>query len=311
MRAYYNEFDKNAAAWLRELIKEGLITDGEVDERSIEDVLPADLAGFDRCHFFAGIGVWDHALNLAGFDGQVWTGSCPCQPFSTAGKREGTADERHLWPAFFHLVSQCRPDALFGEQVASTDGLAWLDIVQSDMEGIGYTIGAADLPVAGFGAPHRRQRLFFVADSKGGNRRLPILERGSRQARSQSQRRGKARIVAHTASGNTGTEGIQRSGEQRLQQEGYRASNLGNAEGAEQPRAEHQEGRAMGPSTTNGFWRNAEWIYCRDGKYRPTKSGIFPLANGITGRVALLRGAGNAISPWPAKAFIESYLESR
>jgi DNA (cytosine-5)-methyltransferase 1 len=118
MKAYYNEHDKNAAAWIRELIKEGVITDGEVDERSIEDVLPADLAGFDRCHFFAGIGVWDYALNLAGWgDRPVWTGSCPCQPFSAAGKGEGFADERHLWPAWFHLIEICRPDALFGEQV--------------------------------------------------------------------------------------------------------------------------------------------------------------------------------------------------
>jgi DNA (cytosine-5)-methyltransferase 1 len=106
MKAYYNENDANAAAWLRELIKEGVITDGEVDERSIEDVIPADLVGFDRCHFFAGIGVWDYALTQAGWpdDRRVWTGSCPCQPFSAAGKGEGFVDERHLWPAWFHLI---------------------------------------------------------------------------------------------------------------------------------------------------------------------------------------------------------------
>jgi len=56
MTAYYNEFDPKAAEWLRELIRAGLIAPGEVDERSIEDVTPADLAGFRQCHFFAGIG---------------------------------------------------------------------------------------------------------------------------------------------------------------------------------------------------------------------------------------------------------------
>jgi DNA (cytosine-5)-methyltransferase 1 len=66
MTAYYNEHDPFAAAWLRELIADGLIAPGEVDERSIEDVRPDELAGFVQCHFFAGIGVWSLALRQAG-----------------------------------------------------------------------------------------------------------------------------------------------------------------------------------------------------------------------------------------------------
>ncbi len=162
---YYNEFDPKAAAWLRELIAQGLIPPGFVDERSIEDVKPNELTGYTQCHFFAGIGGWSLALQLAGWptDCQVWTGSCPCQPFSAAGKGAGFADERHLWPAFFHLIEQCRPAAVFGEQVASRDGLNWLDLVCADLEGAAYAIGAADLCAAGVGAPHIRQRLYWVA----------------------------------------------------------------------------------------------------------------------------------------------------
>ena len=157
-RAYYNEIDPKAAAWLRELIDQGHIAPGDVDERSIEDVRPEDLRGYTQCHFFAGIGVWSYAARLAGWpdDRPLWTGSCPCQPFSAAGKRGGTADKRHLWPAFFDLIRERRPAVVLGEQVASKDGLGWLDIVSADLEGADYAFGAVDTCAAGFGAPHIR-----------------------------------------------------------------------------------------------------------------------------------------------------------
>ena len=83
---YYNEFDPFAAQWLRNLIKAGLIPAGDVDERSITEVKPADLRGYAQCHFFAGIGGWSLALELAGVpeSTRLFTGSCPCQPFSSA-----------------------------------------------------------------------------------------------------------------------------------------------------------------------------------------------------------------------------------
>ena len=153
MTAYFNEVDPAAAAALRALIADKFIAPGDVDERSIEDVSPADLMGYTQCHFFAGQGVWSYALRLAGWpdDRPVWTGSCPCQPFSSAGKGEGFADERHLWPAFHWLIQQCRPDIVFGEQVASKDGLGWLDLVSTDLEALDYAIGAVPFPAAGKG----------------------------------------------------------------------------------------------------------------------------------------------------------------
>jgi DNA (cytosine-5)-methyltransferase 1 len=163
--AYYNENNSFLAGCLRNLIEEGLIADGVVDERSIIDVRASDLRGFAQVHLFAGIGGWPYALRLAGWpdDKPVWTGSCPCQPLSGAGLRRGHLDERHLWPAFHRLVAQRRPAILFGEQVASGDGPEWLAGVRADLEDDGYAFGAANLCAAGVGAPHDRARLYFVA----------------------------------------------------------------------------------------------------------------------------------------------------
>jgi len=166
---FYNDTDPYASRWLRNLMRHGLISEGIVDERSITEIRAEELVGYTRCHFFAGIAGWEYALALAGWpQGQeVWTGSCPCQPFSAAGKRQGEADERHLWPAFYALISERRPATIFGEQVASTDGRDWLAGVRSDLEGIGYAFGAVDLPAASVGAPHIRQRFFWVAARLG------------------------------------------------------------------------------------------------------------------------------------------------
>jgi len=168
MSAYYNEIDPYAVQWLKNLIAAGLIADGEVDNRSIEEVSPDDLKGFTQCHFFAGIGGWSLAARLAGWadDEPLWTGSCPCQPFSAAGKRGGTSDERHLWPVFFELIKECRPPAVAGEQVASKLGYEWLTGVRSDLESEAYAVGAVDLCAASAGYPER-PRLFWVADANG------------------------------------------------------------------------------------------------------------------------------------------------
>lgn len=164
---YYNEHDPKAAAWLRELISQNQIPAGHVDERSIVEIKPHELAQYTQCHFFAGIGGWSYALQLAGIPSTrpVWTGSCPCQPFSTAGQQKGQADERHLWPAFFNLISKCKPEHVFGEQVANAIGHGWLDGISADLEGEDYSCGAAVLGAHSVGAPHIRQRLYWVANN--------------------------------------------------------------------------------------------------------------------------------------------------
>lgn len=335
MTAYYNEFDPKAAAWLRELIKQGHIADGVVDERSIEDVTPSDLKDFTQCHFFAGIGVWSYALRRAGWadDRPVWTGSCPCQPFSAAGKGAGFADERHLWPAFHHLISQCRPDIVLGEQVASKDGLGWLDLVQSDLEATGYASGAVDLCAAGVGAPHIRQRLWWVG-TRLADTTSARLERaagaGIQGAFERPSDAGNHVGLADTF--NAGSQGRLPGwqDEGRKDQHGH-AGRDGAAIGvADATSGGHmdtingsQRGKGVGqaqsaggissvqpqhPGPTNGFWGVADWLLCRDGRWRPVEPGTFTLAHGAAHRVGRLRGYGNAINAEAAQAFIESVM---
>jgi DNA (cytosine-5)-methyltransferase 1 len=171
MAAYYNEIDPYAASWLRELIEWGHIAPGDVDERSIADVRPSDLAGYRQCHFFAGIGGWSFALRMAGWEDarEVWTGSCPCQPYSPAslanGGAKGQGDERHLWPRWLPLIRECRPARVFGEQVASAISWGWWDEVALDLEAEGYACASAVLRADAVGARHERKRLYWMADS--------------------------------------------------------------------------------------------------------------------------------------------------
>lgn len=338
---YYNEYDKGAAAWLRELIKAGLIPNGYVDERSIVEVTAGDVEGFTQCHFFAGIGGWSYALQLAGVPAtaKLWTGSPPCQPFSVAGKQLGQLDERHLAPTFMRLVDQCRPPILFGEQVAAAIGKHWLDDLFIELERQGYTCGAAVLPACSVGAPHKRDRLFFgaiqLADTNGRGC-WQGRESGAMDAVPQhgeddllpSSERNTHRGVAD--SDDTRPQGWQRVSERADQQPvgpGSMGGGMAKSD-SEQQRQVSESGQCneyapcgrnenstevaglcvdSATNPHNGYWSGADWLRCRDGKFRPVESGTFPLANGIPARVGRLRGYGNAIVPQVAAEFIKAF----
>ncbi|ELY3804654.1 DNA cytosine methyltransferase [Cronobacter sakazakii] len=386
MPAYYNEIDPYAAQWLRNLIAAGHIAPGEVDERSIEDVTPDDLRGFTQCHFFAGIGVWSHSLRLAGWpdDKPVWTGSCPCQPFSAAGKGDGFADERHLWPSLFHLISECRPQHVFGEQVASGNANAWFDLVQADLEGMGYAFGLVPFTSASIGAPHIRERAYWVANSNSSlsdrrwsdrqagwpehpdcgyvgwladassercDRLDPLLQReeSGRIAESLPETTG---LGSPGGMGNANVTGLERhcgdDGAEGWQGQAGSTATAGVHDGVahaasianikrhggsdEFGRTGNTEQNRMGSEfmraiEVNGFWRDADWLLCRDGKWRPVEPGTFPLVDGAAARLGRvqpdvarmasrnrngrLKGYGNAINAQAAKTFIEAYMECR
>ena len=370
--AYYNEIDPFAAQWLRNLIAAGHIAPGEVDERSIEDVTPDDLRGFTQCHFFAGIGVWSHSLRLAGWpdDRPVWTGSCPCQPFSAAGKGDGFADERHLWPHFFHLISERRPQHVFGEQVAAGNANVWFDLVQADLEGLGYAFGLVPFTSAGIGAPHIRERAYWVAnaDSVISDRRGNVRATGRDEysdgddvvwlADAGREHKGSARNKERAGEscragedgglgnsnvtrlegfgGNDGAAGRERAtgpaaapgvhdGLASATGQLHHQCNDGTNERGRQGNTEQNRmgGEPVRALEVNGFWRDADWLFCRDGKWRPVEPGTFPLVDGAaarlgrvepgvarvasSNRVGRLQGYGYAINAQAAAAFIRAY----
>lgn len=331
---YYNDNDPKSAAWLRTLIAKGFLPDGTVDERSIHEIKPDELRNYLQCHFFAGIGGWVLALRLAGWpdDQPVWTGSCPCQPFSVAGRGKGTADARHLWPVFRDLIRECRPPVVFGEQVAGKAGREWLTRVFADLEALAYRRAGADLCAAGVGAPHIRQRLWWVADAgcKRDERRGIFGELAGASGDAQSEARQWQR--SGDAVGDSGTTGRvdnpaspRRDGslcdaereardEARLRLSGEASGlgGLGNATSNDERRhslpGEHGQGFTFGGSGRP--WDSFDLIPCTDGKTRRIEPGSSPLAHGVSGRVGLLRGYGNAIVPEIAAEFIRAYREA-
>ena len=322
---YYNEFDRYAAAWLRNLIAAGLLPAGDVDERDIRLVRPSDLAGYRQCHFFAGVGGWPYALRLAGWpdDAEVWTGSCPCQPLSSAGKRRGHADERHLWPAFHRLIAERRPATVFGEQVASKDGREWLAGVRADLEALGYAVGAADLCAAGVGAPHIRQRLFWLADAELHGSFAEHQSRAAENERRLQQLKGHRDAGALADAGTPGRRALQRpagaDGRAAVEPDGHRdAGELGDADGARHALGIRNAGNDTAAAGTAwrqaaqqaGAWSDFDLLPCTDGKARRIEPGSFPLAHGVPGRVGRLRAYGNAIVPQVAAEFVSAVMEA-
>ena len=100
----------------------------------------------------------------------ILTGGFPCQPYSTAGKRKGKADERHLWPEMLRAIREIRPRWIVGENVrglVSWSGGLVFEEVQAGLEAEGYEVQPFILPAASIGAPHKRERVWFVAYAPG------------------------------------------------------------------------------------------------------------------------------------------------
>ena len=311
MKAYYNEFEPKTAAWLRELIKMGVIADGEVDERSITDVQATDLKSYTQHHFFAGIGVWSYALRNAGWsdDTHVCTASLPCQPFSVAGNQLGKKDERHLLPHFIELVKQCGFNTIFGEQVKAAIRHGWLDDLQTLMEREDYTMGHCILGAHSVNAAHQRQRLFWVAHS--------ISKRQKRQ-------RGKRQEGTSKHCKASGLGYTQHDGHFASKESGSNETSIFDSEKESNSASEFK--RTSTSTSISSITSGVDWLYCKDGKRRPIKPCIESLVTGLArgvvyrggaidanatsyARATRLKGYGNAINADVAREFISAYMD--
>lgn len=324
-RAYYNENDPAAAAILRVLIERNVIMPGDVDTRSIKDVRPGDLAEYTQCHFFAGGGLWSVAARLAGWpdERELWTGSCPCQPFSAAGKGLGTDDPRHLWPDFHRLIRAKRPSVVMGEQVAGAAGYGWFDGVCADLEVEDYAARAVDIPACTVDAPHQRNRLYWIAmDNRLGagleGQRGHVI--GTQEGRSFASRSPAASdaFIQSDAGCELRRPGSAIAQNWKVHPNHYgflqSDSNRGGRPGRPEDAQRQAEQRAIveRPLLRNGsWWSDAKWIVSPlDGKARRAKPGISFLVDGLPGRVDLWRVGGNAIVPILAAEVIAAFLET-
>jgi DNA (cytosine-5)-methyltransferase 1 len=191
-----------------------------------------------------------------------------------------------LWPEFRRLITDRKPSTIFGEQVASKAGREWLSGVRADVEELGYAVGAADLCAAGKGAPHIRQRLYWVADANIAS--VYKWPSGGKQSVRDEMHGGVEGM------GDTTGQGLQRQWREYCPS-GEGCSGL--------------VGLAMqvGVPSWNG---QTIAVKCSDGARRiSAESKSFPMAHGIPNRMGQLRGYGNAIVPQVAFEFIKAFME--
>jgi DNA (cytosine-5)-methyltransferase 1 len=242
----------------------------------------------------------------------IITGGFPCQPFSVAGKQKGTGDDRHLWPEMFRIIKTFKPKFVIGENVKGLiniqDGVVF-ETVCTDLESEGYEVQAFNIPAAGVGAPHRRERIWIIATL--GNSEL----NGSSTTKITRSRELQMHIATGTVFQGENENEIRKGNADQSQRSSsspeYDVANSSseqshsNDNGQEQREISQQEQIELGGRSSRTLWPS-NW------EFEPN---VGRVANGIPGRVHRLKGLGNSIIPKIAeeigKAIIGAYNGSR
>jgi len=193
---------------------------------------------------------------------EIITGGFPCQPFSIAGKQKGTNDDRHLWPEMFRIIKELKPRWIIGENVRGIvniqDGVVF-ETVCTDLESEGYEVQAFNIPAAGVGAPHRRERIWIVANSRR------TLRQGTELREKNENETRKEDADQHQRSSSSPEPNVANASAGRRASQKTEVSTRGNG-------IEHQS-----------WWQS--------------EPDVGRVANGISGRVHRLKALGNSIVP--------------
>lgn len=175
----------------------------------------------------------------------IISGGFPCQPYSNAGKRRGKEDDRHLWPEMLRVIREIQPRFVVGENVAGllswNNGMVFHEII-TDLENEGYETQAFLIPACATNAPHRRDRIWFVAHSNNArtNQRMQFNaerkendEQWRGQSQSEYRENGINGIITNTDNGS-GSRNTVQTRRTELEELHESSSNVANTDGTKQ-----------------------------------------------------------------------------
>jgi len=227
------------------------------------------------------------------------TGGFPCQPFSIAGSRKGTNDNRHLWPEMFRIIKELKPRWIIGENVRNIisiqDGMVFENVC-TDLEGEGYEVRAFNIPAAGIGAPHKRERIWIVANSRRTLRERSKFQgenanEGEQENANQHQR--SSGTPEHNVA-NTNTRLSEQSNQEVLAKGNTLNSSSGDVANTNGERQQEQCGTESVQKEGNESQRSSSQARHTGWESEPD---VGRVAHGLSGRVHRLKALGNSIVP--------------
>jgi len=206
------------------------------------------------------------------YEADIITGGFPCQPFSVAGKRKGTDDDRYLWDETIRVVRECKPRWFIGENVEGliniNNGLV-LRQVQTDLEKEGFEVQCLVIPASGIGAWHQRKRIWIMGYSKhNGHSSTEIKGRHDKTNDNSEKRKNQTSEFERTSGPtNNGNVWMDASNSESIRHRRRSSEECKNGEWSFLQR--EQEGRKMGSEVKrcNGDVSNSESIISNDGRY--------------------------------------------
>ncbi len=213
-------------------------------------------------------------------------GGFPCQPFSDAGPKNGTSDDRHLWPEMFRIIKECRPRWVIGENVSGFINMA-LDDVCLNLESEGYEVRTFVLPACSVDARHRRDRVFIVGYTASGRAREIEHETSGRVALGRNEMDSPRRNQVPDQFIRPDQD-VSDTHDKGLQRRAIPCNTESEGPTAEQLIAGYSE------RFSGGNW--------------PSESGVLRISHGVPNRVDRVKAVGNAVVPQLIKAIGELVL---